>query len=202
MNWLLANKTWLFSGLGVAILGFVLRKLFQSGKGHSVDVSMNQSSVVGSPVASGSNISQTVNFTTVNSPTTPQTSIRKGYSEKPTPTEIEAQLDSLPAYQRNAAKESYSGLKVSWLLRLGSLHEQGAAYRAVLGTDTTHTLIAQYEIETIGLPPTVTVDINIENFPRLKITHAGTPLRISGTISSVSFSGSIGLRDVEIEFDQ
>lgn len=61
---------WVFSGIGVAVLGFlgfIVRKFFER-KGDSAVISASRSSVVGSPVASGSNISQTVNFTTVTPP--------------------------------------------------------------------------------------------------------------------------------------
>ena len=85
------------------------------------------------PVASGSNISQTVNLTTVNpAPTVnPALQIKGDYSEKPTPADIENQLDALPAFQRNKMKDDYVGLKVSWPVSVSSLFGGGRVYSKV-----------------------------------------------------------------------
>jgi hypothetical protein len=197
MNWLLANKTWIFSGVGVAVLGFFVRKFFQRAKGHSVAVSANRSSVVGSPVASGSNISQIVNLTTVKpAPTAPH--IKEGYSEKPTPADIENQLESLPAFQRNKIRDDYVGLKVSWPVRFSSLIALDEFSRKWRTVDHTHTILVHYDT---SIAQVIGGQVDIERFPRLKFTHDGTRLRISGTISEVALTGNVTLKDVEIEFE-
>jgi hypothetical protein len=123
MNWLWANKEWVFSGAGVAILGLFYGLFFRPRPaGNSGQVSADRnSSVLGSPVASGSNISQIVNIVTAAPSSSPPPT--KAYPEKPGPDEIHAQLESLPVFQRKAAKESYVGLKVRWPVTLVDLKE-------------------------------------------------------------------------------
>lgn len=196
MNWLLANKAWIFSGVGVAVLGFFVRKFFQHATGDSAAISASRSSVVASPVASGSNISQTVNFTTVHSAPTPTPPVRSDYSEKPTPADIFIHLNSLPAFQQNKVKDSYVGLKVCWLVRFATLAELEEWRRKLYKTDPTHLILVRYSTFIVA----TTVDI--ERFPRLKIIHDGTPLRISGTVSEVRVDGRINLDDVDIKFEE
>jgi hypothetical protein len=198
MKWIWVQ--WVFSGIGVAVLGFLGRWLFRRD-GQSAAISANRSSVVGSPVASGSNISQTVNLTTVNpAPTVnPALQIKGDYSEKPTPADIENQLDALPAFQRNKMKDDYVGLKVSWPVSVSSLFEVDEFIRKWRKVNYTHTILARYGM---SVSQVISVDVDIERFPRLKFTHDGTRLRISGTISEVSSTGNVTLKDVEIEFDE
>src|ERR1700722_6142110 len=191
---------WVFSGVGVALLGVLGRFLGRwfRREGQSAGLSASRSNVTGSPVASGSNITQTVNFMTVTAPTASLAPAEGDYSETPTPADIETHLDSLPAFQRDRVKDSYVGLKVSWPAQLRSLFEKAPTYRRLTGSDVTHTLFARYK-QARG--PSILADIDIERFPRLKIAHDGTPLRISGTISAVSVSGTVTLRDAEIKFE-
>src|ERR1700692_3663128 len=107
MNWLWANKEWVFSGIGVVFLGLLARMLLRPrAVEQSGIVSADRNgSVTGSPVASGSNISQTVNIITTTHSSAPRPTTV--YSEKPTPDEIHAHLDSLPVFLRKTAKDSY-----------------------------------------------------------------------------------------------
>jgi hypothetical protein len=198
MNWLLANKTWIFSGIGVAVLGFIVRKFFLRSKGDSAAISPNRSSVIGSPVASGSNISQTVNVTTVHSTPTANSPVNRDYSKKPTPSDIRAHLDSLPAFQRNTVRTSYHGLKVCWRVRFTSLTELGKHHQKLYKTDHTHLILFRYEF----MSQVIATQVNIERFPRVKITHDGTLLRLSGTISEVTVDGRVDLVDVNLEFEE
>jgi hypothetical protein len=197
MKWLLTNKEWVFSGIGVMVIGLLTRLFFGArAAGHSGIVSAKQnSSVLGSPVATGSNISQIVNVVTTSN--TPAHPTRIAYSDNPTPEDIRTQLDSLPVFQQKTAINSYVGLKVSWLVRFSSLFELGEAYQRLYKTSETHRIFSRYGRE----PITIMADVDIERFPRLKIAHRGTPLLILGTIVEVTTTGNVTLKDVEIEFE-
>jgi len=199
MNWLWANKEWVFSGIGVVFLGLLVRILLRPrAVGQSGIVSADRnSSVLGSPVASGSNISQTVSIVLNGTRSTPpQTKIP--YAAKPTPKEIRAQLNALPLFQKKGATESYVGLNVRWPVTLEYLSEIGEWRRKEFKIDFTHTLEANFE----DYEGVVRTEVNIERFPRLKISHKGSPMEISGTVSNVSEGGTVTLRDADITFDE
>ena len=199
MHWLWTNKEWLFSGVGVAVIGPLLYTLFRlrTHTAGSSDISASRNSAVfGSPVAHGSNISQTINIgiAGTNSPS-PHSVTSPAYEERPTPDEIEEQLLSLPIYQRPAARKSYLGLKVSWRVTLHDMSELSETERAVWKIDATHD---------VTFSPahgrSIRSYVKIERFPRLKISREGTPVRISGSIWYVSESGDVRLQDVQIDF--
>jgi hypothetical protein len=75
MSWFSDNYKWLFDGVGgavaLALVGFVFHRWFQSkqeqgGQVAQTTLKVEDSSVTNSPVAAGSNITQTVNSPTVN----------------------------------------------------------------------------------------------------------------------------------------
>jgi hypothetical protein len=127
------------------------------------------------------------------------TSIKQGYSEKPTPAEIETEVNCLTPFQQGSAKDSYIGLKVSWPVDFSSLLK-------VSETDHTYTVFSRFYETPSSSAVIVTATINIEHFPRLKSIHRGTQLRITGTISEVAahgdFTVTLTLKDVDIEFEE
>jgi len=196
MHWLLDNKEWVFSGIGVALLGWVLTLWRRRGSNSSAAISVDHGGhVIGPPVASGSNIVQTVNIGMEGGGRSPSSS---EYSLSPNPVEIQSQLESLPIYQRNVAKDSYVGLKVRWPVTLVDLQELPQAVRKASDTGDTHTLIVKFGQ---AMHP-IRTDLDIERFPRLKISHHGASMQLSGTISYVSDSGSVRLKDSIINFDE
>jgi hypothetical protein len=56
MNW----YEWVFSGIGVAVLGYFLQRWFRFGQNAAATLTAQGAKVTGSPVASGDNISQQV----------------------------------------------------------------------------------------------------------------------------------------------
>src|SRR5712692_36091 len=143
MHWLWSNKEWLFSGLGVAIAGLLYRFLIRNGASRSAGIVFadRKGTVLGSPIASGSNISQTINIVAsgTSSPA-PRSTTSPIYEERPTPDEIFGQLLSLPIYQRPAARESYLGLGVCWRVTLQGMRELSDSERLIFNTDATHDL--------------------------------------------------------------
>jgi|HubBroStandDraft_2_1064218.scaffolds.fasta_scaffold407407_2 hypothetical protein len=178
MNWVLDNKTWIFSGVGCLALGglvkavvWLLRRRAQTPTPGDVSATaITSSSMIGSPVATGSNISQNVSINIVKqTPPTPD-----GYSPRPTPQEIFAQLSKIPVFQQGDAARAYVGIKVRWRGTFEAMDEvqrydvtdEGATHFVFLATG--HSLIK--------------VPVDIEQLPRLKVTHTGVPMEVRGTI--------------------
>jgi hypothetical protein len=192
MQWLWANKEWLFSGLGIALIGVIYRFWFHQPHGR---VSIGNSSMVGSPVASGANISQTVHIGDVIRNDTDTIKVDT-YDEQPTPDQIKTYLESLPIYQRADAAKAYCRFKVSWPVKLFALDQLVESERRNSDTTCTHEMTVGYGNSTI------TALVDIEKYPRLKISHQGTLLRISGVIERVGQSGTlIRFKEVQISFD-
>jgi hypothetical protein len=196
MQWLWSNKEWLFSGIGVALVG-LLFQVFVRGRvsRNSAVVSADRnSSVLGSPVASGSNITQVVNLGVL--PGGPAQSQQElGYPSTPTPVDIHNHLRGLPVYQRSLTKDSYVGLKVRWQVTFRNV--QALPPTLPFKTDDTHDLIAFYEPGAVGI---IRARITIGSFPRLKIAHEGARMEIAGEIEYVSENGDTRLKDVHIAF--
>src|SRR6478752_9413651 len=140
MNWLWSNKEWIFSGIGVAIPG-VLYALFFTKRSQPSIVSADadrQSSVLGTPMATGSNIRESTIATPMGSVGAQPVAT---HDEKPTPAEIVTQLNSLPLFQREDARRSYYGLRVCWPVRLLDLQKFSEIERQMRGTSATHRVI-------------------------------------------------------------
>lgn len=182
-HWLWTNKEWLFSGIGVAFLLWFLNAVFRR----------KPTTAEGSP--ENRNEQNPASSFNANVPVFSESD----YLPQPTPAEIANQLDSLPVFQRGAARESYVGLKVCWQVELFNLMELGNAERKVFKADATHCLQAHPQ-DRPGCTVWANVDVNA--FPRLKISHAGTLLSIFGTISKITDSDHVRLRDVSIAFGE
>lgn len=192
MDWILANKEWVFSGVGVAIVGSFIALFFRrrtAGSTHNVST-VKARSMIGSPVATGSNISQNVSITLA----TPQSAQFVEYSPRPAPREIFSQLSSLPVFQQADAAEAYKGIKVRWSAEFWTMEDIRLCFGYEPIGDTTHFVLlnAEKRSELIRVP------VNIERIPRLKVTHRGTKMEVRGTIQEVK--ASILLKDATLSF--
>jgi len=181
MHWLWNNKEWLFSGCGIAVLGLFYKAIVRRRSAAvtpSPANSFNNSHIANPPARMPSELP---------------------YSPRPTPDEIENQLASLPIFQRRTAKDSYVGLRVRWPVALFGLTELADSERRIFQTDATHCLQAKFAASPGCI---VWANVNVNSFPRLKISHTDEPLQIWGTISNVSDSGAVRLRDASVEFDE
>jgi hypothetical protein len=184
MRWVLDNKEWLFSGVGVAIMGglltLFLRRRVVPAQTNSSTVAGN--SMIASPVATGSNITQNVTIS-LQPNVPPRTQQGDEYSERPTPQEINSQLTSFPPYQYRDAERAYRGIKVTWSVTFQSLDDIKHYGGLNIRNDDTHIVFLSYGHEEQGTC-FVMANINIEQVPRLKVAHRGTRMRVSGTIES------------------
>jgi hypothetical protein len=185
-TWLADNYTWVFSGVGVAVLvgiiGWLLRRKGKPAHGSSVNIS--KSSISGSVVAGRDNINQTVNISPSHDPTDDE------YSETPTADEIMAQTNSLPFLQQEAARRSYKGIKVKWPARISYITE----LRTRPGiADVT----LRYGDRSAGA--VIYVEVELDKYPRLRSVHEGEAVTVMGTIAGMLL-GDIRLDPKKLEW--
>jgi len=138
MRWIWENRQWLFSGAAVAaiagVIGMAYRRFHrQAQTGANVLTVGRDGAVIGSPQATGSNITQTINI--VGSQPRSSLAVVDAYSVKPSPDEIRENLENLPIYQRALTKDSFLGLKVRWQVIYTDLEWMSDAERSFLKED-------------------------------------------------------------------
>ncbi len=194
MNWLWENRTWLFSGAGVALVSFLLwlvrrlRTTAPSPRSESAAsvASIENALVIASPIASGSNISQTVQNIFPSSSPPPDTRIGETH---PTPEEIREHIANLPPYGQAEAAEHYVGLPVRWRVRLSTVERDSGEMCTV----------------TLNISParflSVVCKVRTSDYPRLRVAKQDTPIEVSGLIERIQSAGLIiKLRDVKMIF--
>jgi hypothetical protein len=142
------------------------------------------SSLIGSPIATGSNITQNV---TIAGPSGAQASPE--FHSTPSANEIIKQIKSLPPYQQWQARKNYEGLKVSWPTSLLSAKPD----------DNETCGVHMYYGDGPLVAASIIANVNISENPRLKISHEDTKLQVTGTIEKIDAS-LIYLRDATITF--
>jgi hypothetical protein len=173
IDWLLKNKEWLFSGLGVSvllgapsILRFLRRRKPIEGTTVVVRVE-NTSEVKISP-------SRTVAVERI-SPLTPE--------------EVQKSIEDAPPLQRDAVARRYIGLKVEWDTEFAGADEREGVVRLYLVTHKTR----------IGTPIFVWCNVKLDDYRELSIIRENANIRISGTIETAK-AGSISLSDARLTF--
>jgi hypothetical protein len=183
LHFLNQNYQWIFSGVGVLFVGWLVQSWFKKSSSPTTEV--KDSVVTGSAIASGSNISQTVHYHPPASIPAPEGDTH------PTPKEIEDHISSLTPYMQHAATEHYVGLPVRWRTKLRSVKNSNVAIPPLNG------------FVALGIPDRsflITFFVNIDDYPRLKVAKADTPIEVSGFVEYVDMLGTIMLRDVKLVF--
>ena len=188
MHWIIDNRTWLFSGVGVVAISLVFNLVWKHFKKSPQSVAnLDFASIVApvnSPIATGSIVTQNIHYGTAQA----QTTDFSDYYESPTPTEIREKLDKLPPYQKESMMEHFIGLKVRWLTRFADIfktYEEGQYH-----------LLLQYGN---NLRDVVACDVSLDDFPRLKVSTEGDYIEVTGTIERVHTLG-VNLKDAWISF--
>ena len=201
MRWLAANATWLFSGVGVAVVSLIgtaiYRRYFLWDRGNApwslqnhltnTQVAATKNSVaVGAVVATGSHITQNITHVLHAAPPPPPEGIRTltKYPSKPSPAEIWQDIDSVPAYQRKGKREAYVGLPVCWVAGFRNISEVSQIAMMAGLAKGTHTLMLGTD-DHFGAFAIITTQIDIEKYPQFKTMHDKTPMRICGIIENV-----------------
>lgn len=188
MDWIWSNKEWLFSGVAVAIIAGVYRFIFRRRTtvfaAEANTSTIQAEAMIGSPVATGSNISQTVNLV-MSAPPSPDPPSRQppdGYSPKPKPREIFSHVSKLPLLQQGYAAAAYKGIKVWWSGDVYNIEPVQSYRNRIPPPGSTHYVVLRIDGEPSSL---ALVPVNIEQMPRLKVTHVGTRMEVCGAISDV-----------------
>lgn len=161
IDFIIENKEWLFSGIGVSILTAVfllLRSLVLRRKNR---------------------LSYPINQEARQSPDSQTTSQEKdtiGYSTHPTPKEIANEISKLAPFQQTAAENNYIGLKVRWDVSLSLVHLR----------DNNQ---VQLSCEFKGYSRYVEVETNLEDYPEIKIVKRGQIITVYGVIKGIHPSG-------------
>jgi hypothetical protein len=168
-EWLLRNKEWIFSGIGISCITGLIALIRRW-----------RSTMKGPPATEG--------YRQQSPSTQEEAASRKPrrVASLPSGNEIAIAVDSAPPFQRKQIGNSYVGLEVSWpitFFRLIVLSKQRCAVTLCYGDETWGAKI--------------TVRVNIRDYPRLKaavepsISDKSKHLYgwIEGTIVSIDFGG-------------
>jgi len=177
------NYQWIFSGIGVLIIGLVIQHWVRKPKST---IKVKNLSLTNSAIASGSNISQTVQniVQTVAPNAAPARS-----EEHPTPGEIRDHIATLPPYGQLDACQHYEGLPVRWRVLLFAVEKSPTEICEV----------------TLRIPDKAALaifcQVSTTDCPRLRVAKTDTPVEVSGFIERVRAGGlAIRLRDAKIVF--
>ena len=170
LKWLADNYTWVSAGVA-ALFGAIGWLLHRKGKSaHRRSAQVSKSSVSGSVVAGGDNITRTVNISPKHDPTDDE------YSETPTADEIREQANSLPFLWQEVARTSYKGMKVKWPARILYISEH-------LTRPGTADVRLRYGDKSAGA--VIHVEVELDKYPRLRSVHEGEPVTVMGTITGL-----------------
>ena len=192
MNWLWENRTWLFSGVGVAALTALIRfvrRLWVPAKQPSRTAeiaAIENASLVDSPIAIGSNISQVIHV--------PSEAARPtaGISPtQPTPEKIRSEIEGLPLYLQRDAEKNYVAVAVRWRVLLRHISRQSS------DND-----ICDVALSVPGEPGSVIFcEVRTSECPRLRSAKEETLIQVAGFIQEVRMAGlTIRLRDANLTF--
>jgi len=200
---------WVFSGVGVAVLGYVGKLLFRWYKPDSVspqpiDGASADSEATGagaqanslaigagasltnSPIIGGSNNVQQVTIT--NNISGEKVPISQRKPSLPTANEIRQQQYALPPFQQQDFPQQFVNMKVRWPVRV----------QDVSGVDDycCH-LDCTYGEERWGA--VITCVVPIKDYPIIRIVKPGHWVWVEGTIYKIDYA--FNLRDVKLEFE-
>jgi hypothetical protein len=97
------------------------------------------------------------------------------YKERPLPSEVIDQINNLPVLQQTSASSSYIGIKVIWQTTLCTID-----IRKVEKKDIAHLMMRDR-----GTYPWIYCDVELSNYPELKIMKEGHEIWVRGEIKEV-----------------
>jgi len=159
LEFIAKNKEWLFSGIGVTILGafFVIAKwLYERSKTNT-----KHKAISGEPSkrkwrASDDSIE---------------------YYEHPTAKEIDDQISMLPPFQQVGAEKNYLGLKIKWKVRVGLIFPGMGNAAKVSCNDTS------------GYFRYIHITVSLSEYPQFKSLSEKEVFWIYGEVSGLEASG-------------
>jgi hypothetical protein len=196
-SWFAQNYQWVFSGIGVFLISGVIWLLrrrsgppmseAQSPKGIVMQGNLSNTN---SPMASGTHVTQTVNYHLPASEMPPSVALPIQYRSSPSPAEITQRIFSLPSFEQITACQSYEGLAVCWNVLLNEVAPPDA--------DGVSRVYLTFEPGTY----LVCCDLKISENPRLKTAYYGEPLEVRGVIEKLLRPNRVvvNLKDASVMF--
>lgn len=208
---------WVFSGVGVAAVGWVASALFPKKSSTVSRVSTVAPSIeagssgvaiakVGenSGLIVGGSLEQVVHHHYSNAPAIaiPTPSRLFSYQAKPTPCDLDEAYWQATPFVRTQVQHNFVGLAVEWTLRLRSVHHLPDFF-VIKSEDRIypHELVATYSDDAendFHRTCSVTVRVNCDEYPRLKSLPSDAPFKVRGLIAAMTSSTpTVEAHDVE-----
>jgi hypothetical protein len=192
-HWILDNKEWLFSGIFVAVIGYVAKTLLGKTPFANQKVTVKSDGVsTNSPAAIGHTVSQSVHYQIVNAPLVQPESHRVNKDTFPSAHQILNEINALPPFQRLGTRQNYLGLEICWLTEFANIAD------VAVDEANDHMLVLSVRGEQEWDRALVMCGINLNKYPKLKILHAKHPIWIRGKISGLD-SAVVHVKDPELE---
>lgn len=179
LDWLDKNKEWLFSGVGVALLGYVGTLIWR--RFHPAAKSKNEAVVI----VQVSNEQMVYATTSGPRDETPPVHITK--ITPITITEITQALEKAPPLQQDSVGQHYIGLNVQWQAQLfGAEKDNDDNVRLTLDFGNAN-------------PNLVFCNVRLSEYRELGVLQKGAPITVMGRIRKVA-PRSASLEDVRLFF--
>lgn len=176
IDWVINNKEWVFSGVGIPVLGtliWVVRYFGQRKSRGSVSIESRFPVTVPQEIP-------------VNVP------IAIERISPVTPNVIQASIESAPPLQQNAIAQRYVGQRIEWDTELSDAKQQDNLVRLQLRA------VREPGAEYL-LPFFAWCSVKLDDYPELAILPEKTHICINGTITDVSI-GSVKLDKARLIF--
>lgn len=219
---------WVFSGAGVTILitagGWLCRKLFKpqalkhdppstsnasaavTNNAQTNSLAIGVGASVNAPVAIGSNNTQSVtNIEQLHYyPLNAVAPILDRLPSSPTAREIIGSLKTVSAYQRERLAQDYVGLPVKWPARFYTMGRKQPTSHLPDPKPKDLWWVAlnfgkeykPHQLETI-----VCIIVDVNEHPRFKTIHQGTPIWVEGIIDQIGPDDWIKLKESSLSFE-
>jgi hypothetical protein len=185
MNSWMTTVQWVFSGIGVLVLGWLGTWAYRRlSKHHDQHVPSSQvisrSNIVG-PVAG-----RDVNVAFYGGELDARGSV-DDYRESPNPAEIQQSISRVSMYARQSVANTYEGLKVRWSGSLLNIREvERGEIEVVLEIGEANSLVV--------------TKVCLSDYPILKTVRGHEPVVATGIIDYVQGNGMVHLKDATLRF--
>lgn len=156
IKWVLNNKEWLFSGVGIFVV-IGIYNFFKNKYKSKVRLNADLKSdiIPAMPVEEKSDVNETTNRINLS------------------PEYIQKEIEKLPPLQQDDALKHYTGLNITWEAALLSVKKENNGYVRVMVTIPGR--IGSY----------ITFSVRLSDYPVLAVIKEKTKIRVKGTISSI-----------------
>jgi len=172
LDYLLENKEWIFSGIGIFLLagtGAVLKYILPKIKGKKENANVSVSEMT-KKISSGLN-------KRIESAHSTQSENIVDITVK----EIIDEIQNMPPFQQASAGKNYNGIKVQWEGRLWNVEKSHRSNKNIVRVDI--------KPHPNDLHYTIFLYVDIEKFPELKVAKRDYTIKVKGKIIDCSSAG-------------